>query len=404
MSFNSSKNTDIRNLIEQSEDERSAQDNAIQQVNFNVLDAAPVTEEFYEILAEDNKSDLVSELRSRQENILRIIVQSSFDLGREYAFAQTAFKDAGMPGRFDDWVAATGYSARTARSLISIYNATVQLPEEQREIFEQLPRELQARLSSQIQKPDNKKDPDTEKVLNQVFDGDVTTLPEFKKALAEQIAKKEKQIATEAKAEAAEKVKTLEDEKKELNAALEDKILAGVESDVELEQLQDKLNSVETELDELRNNPTVKLPEDYERIKREHEQAVEELAELRKSKDDAMAQLAESDRDKQELLARLDATEAGDGNHEKLLAKIAKLDEVAKKRQLEISSLENGERFIKAANSLLDTTLSPLLVNVDRFDDPALAKSMQQLLFRTRNWIEQIEDKMPNYIEGDVGA
>ena len=404
MSFNSTKNTDIRNLIEQSEDERSAQDNAIQQVNVNVLDAAPVTEEFYETLTEDNKSDLVNELRSRQENILRIIVQSSFDLGREYAFAQKAFKDAGMPGRFDDWVVATGYSARTARSLISIYNATVQLPEEQREIFEQLPRELQARLSSQIQKPDNKKDPDTEKVLNQVFDGDVTTLPEFKKALAEQIAKKEKQIVTDAKAEAAEKVKALEDEKKELNAALEDKTLAGAESDVELEQLQDKLNSVEAELDELRNNPTVKLPEDYERIKREHEQAVEELAELRKSKDDAMAQLAESDSDKQELLARLDATEAGDGNHEKLLAKIAKLDEVAKKKQLEISSLENGERFIKAANSMLDTTLSPLLVNVDRFDDPALAKSMQQLLFRTRNWIEQIEDKMPNYIEGDVGA
>ena len=161
MSFQSQRDKQsIREMLQQTEQQNKPVDDSMQVVSksSNSLFDPTGADGFYGELSKDNHQELVDELKLRQENIVRIWVKTGAELGREYSLAQQSFKKAGMPGRFDDWVKATGYSPRTARALISVFLASEQLSESERDLFEALPRELQQRISSQIVKPEDKKD------------------------------------------------------------------------------------------------------------------------------------------------------------------------------------------------------------------------------------------------------
>ncbi|QYU56865.1 hypothetical protein K1728_06620 [Weissella confusa] len=362
---------------------------------------APEAENFYLELSNNNQQSLVDELRDRQEKIVRIWVKTGFELGREYALAQQAFKQANMPGRFDDWVKATGYSPRTARSLISIYNASQQLTGDDQSLFEELPRELQRRISSQLTKPEEKRDPIESSAIRKVFSGDVKSLPEFKDAL-----NKEKQrLEDSAKAEAVKKyeseLQNAKDMAAELKDALQDARFNAAENDVARDELAEKLAVAEAQIAALKANPPIKEPEDYARLKTEHDAAMAELTQLRSSRDGLESERQASIKKIRELQDRIEATERGDGNYETLRFELDDAQQRFAQKQQEIENLEYAEKFIKGVNQLLDTQLGPLLVNVPEFNDPVVNHSVKQLVKRLTNFVEMITDKLPEYLEGE---
>lgn len=362
---------------------------------------APEAENFYLELSNNNQQSLVDELRDRQEKIVRIWVKTGFELGREYALAQQAFKQANMPGRFDDWVKATGYSAKTARSLISVYNATQNMSAGEKELFEQLPKRLQFRMSSQLSKAESNRDPAEQSVISQVFNGDIKSLPEFQKALAEEKDKLQQVANQEARDTYEKSLKASQDTAKELKAALQDARFDAAENDVARDELAEKLAVAEAQIAALKANPPIKEPEDYARLKTEHDAAMAELAQLRSSRDGLENERQASIKKIRELQDRIEATERGDGNYETLRFELDDAQQRLAQKQQEIENLEYAEKFIKGANQLLDTQLGPLLVNVPEFNDPVVNHSVKQLVKRLTNFVEMITDKLPEYLEGE---
>lgn len=398
MSFQSQRDKQsIREMLQQTEQQTTQSDASMQVVSDNSTSLFEPTEAegFYGELAKANHQDLVDDLRVHQENIVRIWVKTGFELGREYALAQAAFKKSNMPGRFDDWVKATGYSPRTARSLISIFTASEQLSGSERDLFEALPRELQRRISSQIMKPDDKKDEAAQAAIKQVFEGDIKSLPDFQKALAEEKERLEKDAEVKAEAAYQQQLKDARNEAIELKAQLDDTKFEYTQSDVELSDIKKKYEDAQAKIEELEANPLVRVPEDYEQLKADHDAVMDEVKRLKASRN--AAEIAKQDALEKidDLKDRLETTARGDGNHETLQNQIKQAEVELERKQKALIDIDYGARFVQGANELLDKEIGPLLMNVAYFEDPALVASVMQIIKRLNNVSEMLTDKLP---------
>jgi len=353
----------------------------------------------YDSLLVDGHTNVVNDLKFHEQNIEQIVLLSARALGQELFLARQTMYDSGIENSFDKWVSVLGLSKRTAYNYIDVYEASLKLSDNQNELIESLPDALSYAVSNKVKRDADKRDDQTNEALDKVFNGDITTLPEFKAALASkdlELASKESQLnyAIENAEDWKFQVVSLRNDYAEVNSALKE---------------------TRAELADKEANPIVReverYPDDYKQLKVEHDEAISKLEKLSSklsSETNLRKELAkqrDSARERSHSLElRLSTISDSDDDYEYLQNQLAdanvKLQEQEKdlaKKDLELEKFESATNYISQANQSLDATLSPLLVQINPEDletDSPIYSALVDLQQRTNNWSQTMSARL----------
>ena len=305
-------------------------------------------------------------------------VMFGFNIGRHFWNAKTILKEAGIAGRFESFVAMTGYSLRTSRSLISIYEADRTLPEAQRLVFEQLPQRLQRTMAPQLKKPEEERNQADAVAIGSVFKGDINSLPEY------QALKRQVKDAENALVDKENKIDQLIDDNGTIKAQLKTKI----------ESLETELSHVQADLHEANNHPVIveRMPDDYKDLKDTLEKQIDELNEIRRERDNKVREQEILTEQIKTLQAQMSSVGVGEKARAKLSDELTELTNKAADARAELANMDKIQAYLVKANELLDTALAPMSFSMP--SDMATAIAVKTLVSRVKSWATQMEDKL----------
>ncbi|MDR3241741.1 MAG: hypothetical protein LBT37_06175 [Lactobacillaceae bacterium] len=354
---------------------------------------------FYNSLSANGSDDIVNELKIHEQNIQQIVLLSARAVGQQLSEARSILLSLNSDDSFDLWIKTIGISRATAYRQINLYEASLGLDEDNQNLLDALPKSLAYAVSNVLIKDKEQRSEQTNKALESVFDGDIKSLPEFKEALAE----KNQEIASK-DAELNYSIENAENWKVEVISLRND-----------YDELNSALKDAQEALAEKEANPIIReverYPDDYKRLKIEHDAAVAKLEKL-SSKLNAETNLRKelvNQRDaarerSHNLELRLSTTSENDDNYEYLKNQLDEANFKLKaqendlnKKDLELAKFESATNYISQANQSLDATLSPLLVqiNPDELEsDSPLYSALVDLQQRTNNWSQTMSSRL----------
>lgn len=301
----------------------------------------------YELI--DNEQ-LATELMQIAHHMQYVGTQALTLWGADLYTAQDkiASRNHNQEDTFIQWAAAQGFKKRTAYNLINRYKKLQSISDpETRQIFEELPKSL----AYEISKPST--DEDSEAV-QAVFDGDVTTLKEYKELKAKY---DEKNDETE---ELKTKVQNRNDELEEMRHDAREQWF---QDQQKIKQLDKKVKDLTADNQKLRQQtPAIQtietIPEDYELIKQQN-------AELMQTNEDLKQDLKEQ-KQSIEALNR----EIQDYEDEMKGLGYSEDDEIERQRlQEEIDGLQEKKHHLNDQLNRKQKTINDLVAAEDAFHD-----------------------------------
>lgn len=282
-------------------------------------------------------------LRDKAYKINQITNRSAFEIGKELKEAQEELAKNGY-GIFEEWYATLGFKKTKAYQYINHYNFVCSESEQSKiELFESAPKSIQAEIS----KPSANED-----VNEAYFNGDITTLKEFKemeKKYKEELQKKD------------EEIKWISKNKDDIA--------------MQLEREQNKEPEVITQTVE-----RVVVPDDYEDLEKKSKKLEGKVFQLNR-------QL--------EKIREIDSYEA---KAESIKQEVEYLNSERQKLKHIFDSAERLQQLERKFNDFFDTEMAPLkykpLIN-DLTNTNGVSR-MKEMVNLARAWVEDMDRMLPD--------